>query len=167
MKRHWLVGGILLGVLAFAGSQMAWADDDDEHEEGHQRISTRVPLLPAYKQECAACHQAYPPGMLPAASWQNIMNGLPKHYGSDASLDAASVKKLSTWLVANAAPSAGQSTRPVEDRITRTGWFVRQHDEVSASVWRRASVKSPANCIACHSGAEQGDFNEHRVRIPR
>ena len=24
----------------------------------------------AYRQECASCHTAYPPGMLPAASWQ-------------------------------------------------------------------------------------------------
>jgi hypothetical protein len=28
-----------------------------------------APLLPQYKQECAACHLAYPAGMLPAKSW--------------------------------------------------------------------------------------------------
>lgn len=159
---------VLLSVLTLVGGRLAWADDDDdEQESGRPRVSRRVPLLPAYQQECAACHLAYPPGMLPAASWQSIMTGLPKHYGSDASLDAASVKKLTTWLTANAAPSRSMSNRPPQDRITQSAWFVRQHDEISASVWKRPSIKSAANCVACHAGAEQGDFNEHRVRIPR
>ncbi|MGE5450523.1 MAG: diheme cytochrome c [Acidobacteriota bacterium] len=158
---------VLLSVLTLVGGRLAWADDDDEHESGRPRVNLRVPLLPAYQQECAACHMAYPPGMLPAASWQSIMSGLPKHYGSDASLDAASVKKLTAWLTANAAASPRMSARPPQDRITQAAWFVRKHDEISASVWKRPSIKSAANCMACHAGAEQGDFNEHRVRIPR
>ncbi len=62
----------------------------------------RVPLLPAYQQECAACHLPYPPGMLPTASWRRLMTNLPRHFGTDASLDPASLKELSTWLAANA-----------------------------------------------------------------
>jgi hypothetical protein len=34
-------------------------------------------------------------------------------------------------------------------------------------VWRLAAVKSPANCAACHTTAEQGDFRERNIRIPR
>lgn len=163
-QRSMWVGWLSVLALALTAVGMAWADDDDRHGEGRQRGNTRVASLPLYKQECAACHMAYPPGMLPASSWQAIMTSLPKHYGSDASLDAASVSKLSAWLTANAAPAAA---RPTQDRITRTGWFVREHDEIASSVWQRASIKSAANCMACHAGAEQGDFNEHRVRIPR
>ncbi|MEY3427514.1 MAG: hypothetical protein RIS60_866, partial [Pseudomonadota bacterium] len=44
-------------------------------------------VLPAYKAECASCHMAYPPAMLSKSSWQRIMGGLDKHYGTDASLD--------------------------------------------------------------------------------
>ena len=55
----------------------------------------RVPLLPKYAQECSACHVAYPAGFLPAASWQRVMAGLGKHYGTDASLDEASVREIS------------------------------------------------------------------------
>jgi mono/diheme cytochrome c family protein len=164
MKQQRSIWVGVLSALALVAGGVAWADDDERHDEGRQRLHTRTVQLPLYKQECAACHMAYPPGMLPAASWLAIMTGLPKHYGSDASLDAASVSKLSTWLTANAAPAA---TRPAQDRITRTGWFVHEHDEISPSVWQRASIKSAANCMACHAGAEQGDFNEHRVRIPR
>lgn len=160
---RWIWVGCL-AALALVGGGMARADDDDEHEEGRHRMTTHVPQMPLYKQECAACHMAYPPGMLPATSWKAIMTSLPKHYGSDASLDAASVSKLSAWLTAN---SAASTTRPAQDRITRSAWFVHEHDEISSSVWKRTSIKSAANCMACHAGAEQGDFNEHRVRIPR
>ena len=43
-------------ALASAGS--TWAGD-------HER-ALRVAPLPQYTQECASCHIAYPPGLLPA-----------------------------------------------------------------------------------------------------
>jgi hypothetical protein len=124
-------------------------------------------LLPGYRQECAACHLAYPPGLLAAASWQRVMSTLPRHFGTDASLDAASTKALATWLAANAGTYKRVREAPPEDRITRSAWFTRKHDEVPAAAWKRPAVKSPANCSACHAQADQGDFNEHNVRIPR
>ena len=60
-------------------------------------------MLPKYQQECAACHLAYPPGLLPAASWQRLMGNLPQHFGTDASLDPATVKEIGQWLQAHAA----------------------------------------------------------------
>jgi mono/diheme cytochrome c family protein len=147
----------LLGAALLAPS--ARADDGQR--------APPVPLLPKYQQECAACHIAYPPGMLPAASWQKLMNTLPRHYGSDASLDAASVRQLSAWLGANAGTYKRVSEEPPENRITRSAWFTRKHDEVPAATWKTAAVKSAANCAACHTKADQGDFNERSVRIPR
>lgn len=95
------------------------------------------------------------------------MTHLPEHFGTDASLDPAAVKQLSTWLSANAATDRRAAEPPPEDRITRSAWFTRQHDEVPAATWKRASIKSASNCAACHTGADQGDFYEHNVRIPR
>ena len=34
-------------------------------------------------------------------------------------------------------------------------------------IWKRASVKSAAQCSACHTQAEQGRFDEQHLRIPR
>ena len=146
-------------VVALVASHAAFAAGD--------RRPPAVALLPKYKQECAACHLAYPPGMLPADSWRRLLNDLPRHYGTDASLDAATVTELATWLGANAGTYKGVREAPPEDRITRSAWFVRKHDDVPAAVWKRDTVKSPTNCIACHNRADQGDFNEHTVRIPR
>jgi hypothetical protein len=102
--------------------------------------------------------------MLPAASWHRILNNLPHHYGTDASLNPATVKELATWLTAHAAP--GKVT-PVEDRITRATWFVSQHEEVSARYWKLPAVKSASNCVACHARADQGDFNERFILLPQ
>ena len=119
-----------------------------------------------HQQECGSCHVAYPPGLLPAASWARIMGGLNKHFGTDASLDESTTRDIGNWLQVNAG-SGRRSEEPPQDRISKSNWFVRQHDEVSASTFKRASIGSAANCSACHAGASKGDFNEHAVRIPK
>lgn len=132
-------------------------------------MGARTPALPKYQQECAACHMAYPPGLLPAASWQNLMNTLSKHYGTDASLDDASRRELSAWLQANAGTYKRVSEEPPQNRITKSAWFLRKHNdrEVPPSVWSRASVGTPSNCAACHGNAAQGNFSERDIKIPR
>jgi mono/diheme cytochrome c family protein len=147
-------------LCALLGASHAVRADDDQRGTG-------VALLPRYQQECAACHVAFPPGMLPPASWRRLLNDLPRHYGTDASLDAATLNELATWLSANSGTYRRVREAPPEDRITRSAWFIRKHDELPAGVWKRPAVKSPANCTACHTQAGQGDFNEHTVRIPR
>lgn len=124
-------------------------------------------LSSRYRQECSACHVAYPPGMLPSASWQRLMDHLPRHFGTDASLDPATVKALSGWLASQAGSSRRFREEPPQDRITRSAWFVREHDEIATATWKRASIKSASNCAACHTQADQGVFDEHDVHIPR
>lgn len=129
--------------------------------------SVAAVVSPKYQQECAACHIAYPPGMLPAASWSRVMGSLGKHFGVDASLDAATTTELSDWLQSHAGSFRRAREEPPQDRITRSKWFVRQHDEVSSAVWKRKAVGSPSNCSACHAAAGTGHFNEDDVRIPK
>lgn len=150
-------GFAALAALAVAASSVHAGDGDQRG----------VPMHPRYREECTGCHIAYPPRMLPAASWQRLMQDLPRHFGTDASIDAAAVREISAWLAANAATSRRASVEPPQDRITRSEWFIREHREVTGGTWRLPAVKSPSNCAACHAGAEKGDFDEHRVRIPR
>jgi nitrate/TMAO reductase-like tetraheme cytochrome c subunit len=133
----------------------------------HAERSYDVAPNAKHQQECSSCHVAYPPGLLPAASWGRIMGGLSKHYGTDASLDDASTREIAAWLKAHAGSGRSGGEEPAQDRISKANWFVRQHDEVSTSTWKRASIGSAANCSACHAGAAKGDFNEHAVRIPK
>lgn len=131
--------------------------------------SPMAPPLPKYQQECASCHTAFAPGQLPAASWQRIMGSLEKHYGTDASLDEASAREISAWLKANAGTYKRVSEEPPQDRITKSAWFLRKHNEreVSPAIWKRAAIGSPANCTACHPNASQSSYSEHDIKIPR
>ena len=55
-----------------------------------------------WKTECGACHVAYPPQLLPPSSWKAVMAGLDRHFGTDASLDAATATEITAFLEKNA-----------------------------------------------------------------
>lgn len=95
------------------------------------------------------------------------MSNLNRHYGTDATLDAATHRDIAAWLTANGGTYKRVREQPPDDRITRSDWFLRKHREVAASTGSRLAVKSPANCTACHTQADKGDFNERNIRIPR
>jgi len=129
-----------------------------------REMSQNVPK--SYSQECAACHLAYPPGLLPATSWQRIMKGLDHHYGTDASLEPVQVQEIGRWLDTHAGTYKRVREMPPEDRITRSAWFERKHRKVEPAVWTLPSVKSAAQCAVCHTGAEQGRFDDDDLRQP-
>ena len=112
----------------------------------------RRPMPPdvpgVYAQECGSCHLAYPPGALPASSWRRIVDGLERHYGTDAALDPASTTRIDDWLQRHAGTWKRVREAPPQDRITRSAWFERKHREIGVATWRLDSVKSPANCAA-------------------
>ena len=120
----------------------------------------------SYEAECASCHMAYPPALLSEQSWKNVMSSLSKHFGTDAGVDAKTQAELTNWLIKNAATRQKYSETAPENRITKTTWFIRKHDEVRPDVWKRAGIKSPANCGACHIDAAKGIFSESNIKIP-
>lgn len=130
------------------------------------------PVMPSasnakMQAECSGCHMVYPAGLLPAASWKKVMTGLDKHFGTDASLPATDTKEITDYLVKYASNRWTASTAPL--RITEGEWFKTKHNsrEIDPAVFKRESVKSPANCMACHGGADKGDFDENRIHIPK
>ena len=147
----WLIG-LLAGMILIAHEAMA---------EG--RLS--APSNERWKAECGSCHIAYPPQLLPAQAWRRIMSQLDRHFGTDASVDPAVAAEIGAHLERYS--DSGRRAAPASLRITETGWFVHEHDEVPAASWSHPAVKSAANCAACHTAAEQGDFRKRNLRIPR
>ncbi len=130
-----------------------------------------APANPLYQEECGACHLAYPPALLDAHSWLHVMNGLPKHFGTDASLDDKRRLAIVDFLGRHAGSrktgvTANAKGEPLT-RITETAYFQRKHRKLDTAVFQRAAIKSPANCAACHLDAAKGDFEDDRVRIPK
>ncbi|MFA5824376.1 MAG: diheme cytochrome c [Gallionellaceae bacterium] len=156
---HFFVALLLLGGI----SSVAHAEHDDDDDEVQVVAATNA----KWKTECGACHVAFPPRLLPAASWREMMSGLDKHFGTDASLDAATAREIGAFL--DKQSGGGKHASPAKPllRITETGWFKREHDEVSAQTWKNPKVKTPSNCAACHLQAERGNYSEHNIRIPK
>lgn len=123
---------------------------------------------PTYQAECGSCHVAYPPALLSASGWTAVLGRLDRHYGVDASLDPAAERRLRDYILANSGRKS--RTEPVASddlpRISTLPWFLKEHRDVTGRA-RSASVKSMADCAACHMRAAQGDFAESTLRIPR
>jgi len=120
-----------------------------------------------WKAECGECHVAYPARLLSRRSWQAIMGGLQEHFGTDASLDPATAAEITAFLENNAGRERTSRDKAPPLRITDTPWFKHEHDELPASIWKHPQVKTAANCGACHTGADQGNFSEHSLRVPK
>ncbi len=122
------------------------------------------PDNPKWKEECGACHVAYPPQLLTAADWRRLMAGLDNHFGDNAAIDPKVNRVILAFLERHAGSGARHSAKSL--RISDTPWFARAHHEVAARAWSDPAVKSRANCTACHVDAQRGDWSERGVRMP-
>jgi hypothetical protein len=132
-----------------------------------------------YQEECSACHLAYPPGLLPAKSWQKLLDeqALADHFGEDASLDEDTLREIRNYALENAADKSyykrsrkiavatENGDAPV--RITEVRYIKRKHHEIPAKMIKgNKDVKSLSYCDACHTQANKGVFDRDTVHIP-
>jgi cytochrome c553 len=127
---------------------------------------------PAWRAECGGCHTAFPPALLSPGAWRQVMGALDRHYGADASLDAATTASITAFLERNAgaapraAPAVAADAKSLP-RLADAAWFAREHRKVGAATIARSDVRSLTNCAACHPAADRGEFSEHALRVPR
>jgi hypothetical protein len=153
MKRTLLIAATL------AATAPAFAD----------RMPIPADAPPAFKAECGGCHLPFPPVLLSAPDWRQVMGRLDKHYGDNASIDEPTRREIEAFLVRNAGSgrrTEGAGSGGVPPRLTLTNWFRHEHDEVAPAVWRDKRVGSAANCTACHSRAEAGSYREREIHVP-
>ncbi len=164
MKRSTMLALAAYAMLATGG--LAWADRHHRSGEG----STASSVDPTYAKECGACHMAFQPAFLPARSWTALMNNLGSHFGENATLDDTTRRAILTYLEANAGDAGSDSGRYLRGlaasqtplRITETPYWIREHQrEVRPAAFLDPKVKSKANCAACHTGAQQGVYEDN------
>ncbi len=130
-----------------------------------------------YKQECASCHFAYQPGLLPAKSWKKLMGNLENHFDTDASLEEKDKKTLLAYLMKNSAEKFTQykRSRKINKSISKnetpiavsdTKYFIKEHKGIAQRLIKQKEVKSLSNCIACHTTADKGIYGERYINIP-
>jgi hypothetical protein len=180
-------GTAFVGLMASEG----YGEREHESDEPHERLERNDrpgkggvggtgylgdPAYARYQQECDDCHMAYPPAMLPAASWRAVMDSLADHFGDNAELDAATVAEINAFLERHGAGNgrgeysnrmyrATQGKTPL--RITETDYFIGQHHEIPRKmVADNPGIQRFSHCEACPTRATDGLFDEHAVRIP-
>lgn len=175
LKKWTICASCLLSIAVFS-TALADQHKGRESREGRhggkyfQPVSNEI-----YKQQCGACHFPYQPGLLPSESWQKLLAQLPSHFGEEVELDADSKKIIEGYLRSSAAAHSDvkrsrKGAKAVGDltplRITETTFFRHEHHKLNASIFARKSIGSPSNCVACHTTAEQGIYDDDFVRIP-
>ena len=184
---------ILLVALSFMANGVfytASADHNDHKERKRYQKRYRNSsehdgkshLKPAdnltYKEICGECHFAYQPELLPSGSWETIVTGLSDHFGEEIEIDQESKKIISEYLKANSAEdsSAKLAVKIMRSlrgqtpmRITDVPYIRHKHedDDIPADAFTRKSVGSVSNCIACHTTAEDGIYDDDNVVIPK
>ena len=181
MNRKMIFGSLLMaGCITMAVSTIAYSDDDrGKSDGGIYGKTTDVPAVSnkLYATECGSCHFAFQPGWLPERSWRKIMATLDNHFGDNAELDDASRETITNYLVGRSADVLPnrmsnrimRSLRADETplRISGLAFMQHEHNEIPRRMLEgNPKVGSRANCLACHSQADKGFFNEHGVVIP-
>jgi hypothetical protein len=156
LRRAVMLLPLVLAVCILSGATgEAWAD---------QRGVFPADMPKSYRIECDGCHVPFPPDLLPAESWREIMSGLGRHYGVDASIDTLEHEEIESFLLRY----AGQGLHPKRNgdrlRLTDTLWFHRRHGPVK-KLFQFPLVGSKANCGACHVRAEDGRYDEYTPLI--
>jgi len=178
MKRKAL---FILVSLLFCLNLGAVLADDDGHDRKYRKHDRRYlsPVEnPTYQEQCGACHFAYQPALLPSGSWRKIMARLEDHFGTDVELDDEDKKIIALYLEANAAEDSWsrQAVKILRSlrgetplRITEIPYIRHEHedDDIPAGAFERESVGSMSNCIACHTTADKGIYDDDNVRIPK
>ena len=135
------------------------------------QVSVPVPAMTSYTQQCNVCHFAYPPGMLSAQAWRQLVGAMPDHFGASVMVNVETQKEISDWLEQHAgtyAPAANQD--PPDHRITQSDWWENIHrksPKMPASFWKKPMRLSVSACSACHAQAAAGEFNRHTAKVPK
>jgi hypothetical protein len=148
----------------------------DDDRNGHDNNDNLKPVTnQPYKETCGGCHFTYQPELLPSTSWLKILNQLDNHFGEEIETDLATIKNISDYLTTNGAEnsSAERSVKimrclgnetPI--RITDIPYIRKKHHELDPAIFKRKSIGSLSNCIACHTTAEKGIYDDDDVKIP-
>jgi len=93
------------------------------------------------------------------------MGNLSDHFGTDASLGKVESEQILNYLLTNAGSgkiTANNSTM----QITKSPYFIKEHRKIPAKLIEQKEVSSIANCLACHTTADKGNYSERAIVIP-
>ncbi len=170
----------LLILFSVLGSAILYFRGYVTQTDAQPFIPFTSPALPSnlvWQEECGECHLAFHPTLLPERSWRLMMQQQENHFGEDLGYDKETIDEILSFLVTNAAEtglteaaheintSIPLTVSPL--RLTETMFWKKKHDEISKKYWDSETIKSKANCAACHLDAKTGWFEDSNMRLPK
>ena len=180
MQKKWKIAAILAVALSLS-STYAVAEEyfwlwlvNPSRQKGVKPVTDKP-----YQNECGECHFAYQPGLLPAKSWEALLNAdaLRKHFGANAEIDKDTLRGIHDYAVDNAADKSfykrarkiavATEEGPAPLRITELRYISRKHQGIPEKMIKgNPGVKSLSFCDKCHTQAAQGVYDADTVDIP-
>jgi len=177
--RPWSIVAVILLLLIFASAFFTF--------RGYLSDTEQEPYLPfkgivlsdneLWREECGDCHMAYHPSLLPARSWQAVMDGQNDHFGDDLDLDEDVSAEISQFLLTNSAEQlviepSWKILRSTPDdetplRITEAIYWKDKHKDIAQRYWDSDKVGGKGDCGACHRDADAGTYEDAAMRLPR
>jgi cytochrome b len=124
-------------------------------------------VAPTMTQECTECHMFYPPNLTNQKTQLEILKNLPNHYGTDASLDDATLVTI-TQETMNLAPIESRFRFDKEtfltnnQSITNTERWKHDHEELGENWFKENKIKK-TSCKECHTGIENGSITPYEL----
>jgi len=180
MQRRMKIAALLAAALLTSSTYACAEEDFWAWLLNFQRQKNVKPVTGnQYQEECGECHFAYQPGLLPAKSWDALLNAdaLRKHFGVNAELDKDTLKIIHDYAVNNAADrswykrsrkiAVATEDGPAPLRITELRYISRKHQAIPEKMIKgNKGVKSLSFCDKCHTQAAKGIFDADTVNIP-
>lgn len=180
MQRKLKVAALLAAALSVSSAYASAEENffgwlfDFQRTKGVKPVTDKK-----YQDECGECHFAYQPGLLPAKSWESLLNAeaLRKHFGVNAELDKDTLQVIHDYAVNNAADKSwykrsrkidvATAEGPAPLRITELRYISRKHHDIPEKMIKgNQGVKSLSFCDKCHTQAAQGVYDSDTVDIP-
>lgn len=174
----WYVGIVLIGAILIFGIQGIFIAIYKNSNSSLENINVGINASERelYLEECGACHLAYPPGLLPAKSWNKIMVGLEDHFDDNAELDKETTGSIASYLGRYSLVKGKPSTTsrllrnlgeksPI--RITQIPQFESDHREARITL-QSVSNEKPilSQCEDCHVEAQSSIFKNPQLPLP-
>lgn len=106
-----------------------------------------------YLENCATCHIAIPPAVLPTQTWKNLLQD-PQHYGATLK-PLVDPPRILVWQYLSSFSRPHKKEEITPYRINKSRFFTALHPQVELQ--RPVEL---GNCISCHPGATEYNFRK-------
>jgi hypothetical protein len=105
-----------------------------------------------YLENCASCHVALPPEVLPSETWRRVLLEPEQHYGTQVQ-QPIGPSLLIMWDYLRTFSRPEEKGKPLPYRVSESRFFKALHPRV-----KLPETVKPNSCVSCHPGVTQYNY---------